>query len=103
MTAVLKKPKGEMEIVCAAEPSPERKQFAEANGLKHDGSEIEALQHPGVETIILATPHSLHAEQNKRPVAARKHVFCEKPLALTRKEAEFAVDACVTASTTGLN
>jgi predicted dehydrogenase len=27
-------------------------------------------------------------------VAARKHIFCEKPLALTKKEAEAAVEAC---------
>ena len=94
MTAVLQKAKDDIEIVCAAEPDPAGKEFAEANGLKLYGSETEALQHPGVEAVILATPHSLHAEQIKRAVAARKHIFCEKPLALTRKEAEIAVDAC---------
>ena len=94
MTAALQKAKDDIEIVCAAEPNPAGTEFAEANGFKNYGSETEALQHPGVEAVILATPHSLHAEQIKRAVAARKHIFCEKPLALTRKEAEVAVDAC---------
>jgi len=94
MTAVLQKAKGDIEIVCAAEPNPAGKEFAETNGFEHYCSETEALQHPGVEAIILATPHSLHAEQIKRAVAAGKHIFCEKPVALSRKEAAAAVGAC---------
>jgi predicted dehydrogenase len=97
MTAVLQKAKGDIEIVCAAEPNPAGTEFADANGFKLYGSDTEALQHPGVEAVILATPHSLHAEQIERAVAARKHIFCEKPLALTRKGAEIAVDACAQA------
>jgi predicted dehydrogenase len=94
MTAVLAKAKDDIEIVCAAEPDPAGKEFAEANGFEHYDSDAEALQHPGVEAIIFATPHSLHAGQIARAVAAKKHIFCEKPLALTGKEAEAAVDAC---------
>ena len=52
------------------------------------------MRDPDVEAVVLATPHSLHAEQIEQAVAAGKHVFCEKPLALTRKGAEAAVDAC---------
>ena len=44
--------------------------------------------------MILATPHSLHAEQIKHAVAAKMHIFCEKPLALTKKGAELAVNLC---------
>jgi predicted dehydrogenase len=94
MTAVLQSAKEDIEIVCAAEPDPAGKEFAAANRFAHYGSIQEALEHPGVEAIILATPHSLHAEQIKRAVAARKHIFSEKPLALTRKGAETAVNAC---------
>src|SRR5260221_10720942 len=94
MIAVLKRAKNDIEIVCAAEPDPAGKEFAAANGFAHYRSDKEAIQHPGVEAVILATPHSLHAEQIKRAVAARKHIFCEKPLALTRKRAESIVNAC---------
>jgi len=94
MTAVLQKAKDDIEVLCAAEPNPEGKEFAEANGFKLYASDTEALQHPGVEAVILATPHSLHAAQIERAVGAGKHIFCEKPLALTRKGAEIAVYAC---------
>ena len=78
-----------------AEPSREE-DFAQANGFSHYGSEMEALQHPGVEAVILARSAGIcfTPKQITRAVAAGKHIFCEKPLALTRKEAEVAVDAC---------
>jgi len=49
---------------------------------------------PEVEAIALATPHSLHADQIVAVANAGKHVFCEKPLALKRADAERAVAAC---------
>jgi predicted dehydrogenase len=94
MTAVLQKAKADVEIVCAAEPSPDGAEFAAANGFTHYANYRDALKHPGVEAVILATPHSLHAEQIRLAVAAKKHIFCEKPLALTKKGAEAAVNAC---------
>jgi predicted dehydrogenase len=94
MTAVLQKASDEIEIVCAAEPNPAGAEFAAANGFPHYASYDEALAHPGLEAVILATPHSLHAEQIEKAVAAGKHIFCEKPLAHTRNGAEKAVNAC---------
>ncbi len=94
MTAVLQKAKQDIEIVCAAEPNPDGAGFAKENGFACYLSDSEALEHPGVEAVILATPHSLHAEQIERAVAAGKHIFCEKPLALTKAGAEKAVNAC---------
>ena len=94
MTAVLQKAKQDIEIVCAAEPNPAGAEFAAANGFAHYAKYQDALKHPGVMAVILATPHSLHAEQIRLAVAARKHIFCEKPLALTRKAAQAAVNAC---------
>jgi predicted dehydrogenase len=94
MTAVLQKAQDDIVIVSAAEPNPEGAAFAAANGFKHYSNFKDALKHPGVEAVILATPHSLHAEQIKAAAAAKKHIFCEKPLALTKKGAEYAVNAC---------
>jgi predicted dehydrogenase len=94
MITVLKEAVDDIEILCAAEPHPSGAEFAAASGLRCYASEHEALEHPGVEAVILATPHSLHAEQIERAVASGKHVFCEKPLSRTRKSAEAAVNAC---------
>ncbi len=94
MTAVLQKARQDIEIVCAAEPNPAGADFAKENGFAHYANYKDALKHPGVEAVILATPHSVHAEQIKLAVAAKKHIFCEKPLALTKKGAELAVNLC---------
>lgn len=68
--------------------------LAEAHGFTLSDDLERALADPRVEAVVLATPHSLHAEQIVRVAAAGKPVFCEKPLALTRSDAERAVAAC---------
>jgi predicted dehydrogenase len=94
MTAVLQSAKQDIEIVCAAEPNPAGADFAKDYGFQVYVDHTGALAHPGVEAVILATPHSLHAQQIGDSVAAGKHIFCEKPLALTKAGAEKAVNAC---------
>lgn len=54
----------------------------------------DALADPAVKGVILCTPHTLHTEQVARAAAAGKHVFCEKPLALSRLDAEASVRHC---------
>jgi predicted dehydrogenase len=44
------------------------------------------LDDPKVDAVILATRTASMASMVRQSVAARKHVFCERPLALTRKE-----------------
>ena len=52
------------------------------------------LADSSIDAVVLATPHSLHCEQIIAVAAAGKSVFCEKPLTLTKAEAERAIDAC---------
>jgi predicted dehydrogenase len=54
----------------------------------------EALRNPDVQAVILCTPHTLHADQIVAAANAKKHVFCEKPLSLSRKDVLRAVEAC---------
>jgi len=54
----------------------------------------EALADRSVQAVVLATPHSLHRPQVLAIAAAGKPVFCEKPLALTRADAQQMVDVC---------
>jgi len=46
------------------------------------------LQDPGIGGVAIAAPAILHAELAQQAIAAGKHVFVEKPLALTVAEAE---------------
>jgi predicted dehydrogenase len=72
--------------------------IAEANGFTLSDDLEKALADPKVQAVVLATPHSLHADQIIRVAGAGKPVFCEKPLTLKRTDAERAIAACRKAS-----
>jgi predicted dehydrogenase len=62
---------------------------------------FEAVLHdPDVDAVVLATPHSLHTEQVVAAAESGKHVFCEKPFALTKADAERSVEATRNAGVT---
>ena len=84
-------------ITTAVETNPGYAAFAKEHGLRFRHSLAEALADPEIDAVILATPHSLHTAQVLAAAAAGKHVFCEKPLALTRADAERSVSACAKA------
>ena len=68
--------------------------FARKHGFELSTEFEEAVADPRVEAVFLATPHSLHVRQIRAVAAAGKPVWSEKPLALTRAEAERAIAAC---------
>lgn len=73
--------------------SDEVKSFAEENKLRLGTSYEEVLEDSGVDAVVLATPHSMHVQQVVAAAEKGKHVFSEKPFALTKSGAEEAVDA----------
>jgi predicted dehydrogenase len=84
----------QVRIVTAVEKNAARASFSAEHGLKFVGDLADALADPALDAVILCTPHALHTEQVLTCAAARKHVFCEKPLALTRADAARSVAAC---------
>src|SRR4051812_15498452 len=58
------------------------------------------LADKSIDAVVLTTPHSLHAPQVIAAAKAGKHVFCEKPFTLTKREAEEAVAAVKKAGVT---
>ncbi|MBO0750827.1 MAG: Gfo/Idh/MocA family oxidoreductase [Bradyrhizobiaceae bacterium] len=80
--------------------SPETEAFAKAKDLRLAPSYEALLADPAIDAVVLATPHSMHAGQVAAAAAAGKHVFCEKPFTLTRREAEAAAAAVQKAGVT---
>jgi predicted dehydrogenase len=80
--------------------SAETVAFAEQQKLRLADSFEALLTDTDVDAIVLATPHSLHSPQVAAAAKAGKHVFCEKPFALTKSDAEIAVDAVQKAGVT---
>jgi predicted dehydrogenase len=84
-----------LRVVRAIDVRPEAAgPFAAEHGLPLSTSLDEALADDDAEAVILATPHSLHKRQVLAAAAAGRHVFCEKPLALTAADARAMVHAC---------
>ena len=72
--------------------TPEVEAFAKQKGLRLTADYQAMLAHD-IDAVVLATPHSMHATQVMAAAAAKKHVYCEKPFTLTKREAEDAVAA----------
>jgi len=70
------------------------REFADKHGLRLSSDYAELLADPAISMIVLATPNSQHPDQIVAAALAGKAVMCEKPLALTRADAERAVRAC---------
>jgi len=63
-------------------------EFAEKfNSTKAYDSYDLLFEDPEVEIIYIATPHNSHAELSIKAMQSRKHVLCEKPMALSYKDA----------------
>jgi len=68
--------------------------FAAGLNLALGTSYQDVLDDPAIDAVILATPHTRHREQVEAAAAHRKHVFCEKPFALSVSDAQAALAAC---------
>jgi predicted dehydrogenase len=74
--------------------------YARETGFTLYDSYGKALADSNVDAVVLATPHTRHAEQILAAAKAGKHVFTEKPLALTANSAAAVLRACAKARVT---
>jgi predicted dehydrogenase len=80
-------------IACYARSEETRSTFADKHGCRAVGDVDEMLGDPDVDGLLIATPHSTHVDLAVRAAEAGKHVFVEKPLALTVADTRRAADA----------
>jgi len=58
----------------------------------------EVISDPSVNLLVVGTRHDLHAELAIKALALNKHVFVEKPLALSEDELSAVLDAAINSS-----
>src|SRR5688572_15477013 len=63
-------------------------------GVAAESSTAALLARRDVDAVIIATPHSTHAALTAEAAAAGKHVYIEKPMAVTVADCDAMVDAC---------
>jgi predicted dehydrogenase len=80
--------------------SDDVKKFAGDQGFDLRASFNDLIADPNIDAVVLATPHSMHVDQVIAAAKHKKHVFCEKPFALTRASAAAAVSAVEAAGVT---
>lgn len=67
--------------------------FCAEKGIDLRDGLADLLNDPDLDAVILATPHSQHADQVIAAAAAGKQIFIEKPFTLDRASAQAAADA----------
>lgn len=80
-------------VACYARTPEKRREFADAHGGRPRESFDAVLTDPDVEAVLIATPHSTHADLVIEAADAGKHVFVDKPFTLTVAEGKPAVRA----------
>ena len=68
-------------VTCFSRDDARRAEFAERFGCGAAASLEEAIEHPGVEGVVLVTPNDAHEEQALACAERGRHVLVEKPIA----------------------
>ena len=82
-----------LRVVRVADVSPQGEAFAREREIPFAASFEQTLADPQVQGVVLCTPHSQHTDQIVAAAKAGKHVFCEKPLSMSRADVLRAVAA----------
>lgn len=81
-------------------PEDQARRFADQFGFERAGADWQAmLADPEIRLVSITTPNKLHREMALAALAAGKHVWCEKPMALTLADAEQMAAAAKLAGT----
>jgi predicted dehydrogenase len=85
----------ELDIVaCFTRSEDKRRAFAEKYGCRAAASYEEILKDPSIAAIVNTTPNNVHLETTRAAASAGKHVFLDKPIANTVREAMEIAEVC---------
>ena len=68
-------------------------EYASKNNLELFDSYQAMLSDADIDAVVLATPHSVHADQMVAAAQAGKHIYSEKPFTMNRADAERSIQA----------
>jgi predicted dehydrogenase len=81
-------PRAEVVLLCGRNEE-RRRGMAERLGVPETAADYrEVVARPDIDAVTITTPNVSHRELAMAALAAGKHVFCEKPLAMNATEAE---------------
>lgn len=82
-------------LAAVADPAPGAAETF--SGARAYRDPLELIADPDVQAVAICSPATSHADLVVAAARAGKHVFCEKPMALTLEDADRAIDAARTA------
>jgi glucose-fructose oxidoreductase len=72
-----------------------QKQHQLADGNIYNYENFDAIaQNKDIDVVYIVLPPFMHAEYTRRAAQAGKHVWCEKPMAMTAQECQSMIDVC---------
>ncbi len=86
--AILEEPRSKLYGILTRDPAK-----AESYDTKVFRELTKALEDDAINAVYAASPVFLHAPQTIQSLRARKHVLCEKPMAMNHQEAQAMIEA----------
>jgi UDP-2-acetamido-3-amino-2,3-dideoxy-glucuronate N-acetyltransferase len=83
---------GALSLICDEDRETRERVGAECPAARRSGDYREALDDSSIDGVVLATPAVKHFDHARQALEAGKHVFVEKPLALTEGDGRRLVE-----------
>ena len=87
-------PNAKLKTIADTNLTPEMETWAKNLGIPHVSKDPEDIfADPEIQVVMICSSTNTHADFIIRAAAAKKHIFCEKPVDLTTKKVVAALDA----------
>lgn len=83
----------DIDLIAVADTNPDMLKDA-PEGVETYSNIDDMLANADINVVMVSTPNPSHPEMVKKAAAAKKHVICEKPAAMSVKEFDEMVEAC---------